>query len=259
MNPTRSADAAVRTTARRLEIKAVSRCDAEAELRAALALASCGLRRHHPRRVVQSVYLDNPERTAVADNVAGIAVRTKLRWRWYGTDDGAVRGRLERKRRIGALGEKDVVAPPEPLAVRGADRWRFVADLRRLCPPAAHAWFASAPEPAQWIRYHRDYLISADGRMRVTVDTDLRTLDLTAAAVLGATGIFRRHAVVVLEIKIDPADEAAAHALLQQLPAVVDKSSKFVLASAPAEAPRPTGAFHRPYRRFVGPTSAPRH
>ena len=67
---------------------------------AELNLHPFGFRPLYPSRVVQSVYFDTHGGRAVAENIAGISDRHKLRFRWYGPDAKVVRGRLERKIRF---------------------------------------------------------------------------------------------------------------------------------------------------------------
>ena len=59
-----------------------------------LRLHSAAIRRLHPSRSVQSVYLDTADGRAVRDNLDGLSQRTKIRFRWYGTDAACVRGQL---------------------------------------------------------------------------------------------------------------------------------------------------------------------
>ncbi|MFH1998785.1 MAG: VTC domain-containing protein, partial [Planctomycetota bacterium] len=82
---------------RRYEIKMVCQSQAYPEIRLCLDLDPSGLRVLYPPRRVQSLYLDTPEGDVLAENLAGISHREKIRFRWYGDEVRTVRGRLECK------------------------------------------------------------------------------------------------------------------------------------------------------------------
>ena len=204
---------------------------------AELRMATAAVRVLYPPRIVQSVYLDTHEGRAVAENLAGVSERSKIRFRWYGDASHGVRGRLERKRRRGGLGMKDVLELPAPVNVAGVGRQAFARRLLSLCPPAWRQALSSALEPAQWIRYRRQYYRTADGAVRITLDQELRAFDLRNTVVLSADRPTPLSPVLIVELKAAASARDRVEALLQELPLVVDKCSKFVLASAPGSGP----------------------
>lgn len=214
----------------RHELKFVCEDEAYPRLRMALHLHRAGVRALHPPRVVQSLYLDTSHGRALAENLAGISQREKLRLRWYGDEADAVAGTLERKRRENALGWKESVRLGEPLAVRGAARGPFVRALARLAGPSWAARLAGL-EPAQWVRYRREYLTSADGRVRVTIDRTLAFADQRPLARLSDAAWTPAPRVLVLELKCAPEHLEDARVLAAGLPVQLGRCSKFVLAS----------------------------
>ena len=58
----------------------------------------------YPPRQVNNIYLDTFAADDLNTHLSGIGRRQKLRFRWYGEDDTAVRGSLELKCRSGHLG-----------------------------------------------------------------------------------------------------------------------------------------------------------
>lgn len=223
----------------RHELKFACEDEAYPRLRMALRLARAGVRTLHPPRVVQSLYLDTTHGRALAENLAGISEREKLRLRWYGEAAETVSATLERKRRENALGWKESVHLAGPIRVRGAERSRFVAELGRLAGPLWRARLAGL-EPAQWVRYRREYLASADGRVRITLDRALVFADQRLRLRLSDAACTPAPRLLVLELKCAPEHLAAARELVAELPVQLGRCSKFVLASERQGGPFPS-------------------
>lgn len=223
----------------RHEFKLVSDEAAYAEVRMALRLDRAGIRVLHAPRLVQSLYLDTCFGRALEENLAGLSVREKLRVRWYGAGTGAVEGVLERKCRENSLGWKESLRLTDPLAIRGAQRRRFVQELGRRVDPLWRARLATL-EPAQWVRYRREYFTSADRRVRLTLDRELFFSDQRRLARLSDTERTPSPRVLVLELKCAPEDLERAREILARLPIPLGRCSKFVLAAAPESGPIPS-------------------
>jgi hypothetical protein len=228
----REASEAARTDLR-YEVKVVCHASAYPSVRAHLDLCEQVVRRLHPTRRVQSVYLDSHDERALEENLAGVARREKLRLRWYGPGARGVRGTLERKVRVNTLGWKELLHCPDPLDVEGADRTSFMAALRRGADPRWRELLASELGPAQWVAYTREYLTTADGRVRITLDTDLWLCDQRARARLSARFPTPVPRLLIVELKAAEDAYDAVQSLMRRFPAPQDKSSKFVLASSP--------------------------
>ncbi|MHC4942726.1 MAG: VTC domain-containing protein [Planctomycetota bacterium] len=221
----------------RYELKMVCQALAYHEFRTALLIDPAGFRALFPMRLVQSVYLDTPEGDALEENLAGISHREKLRFRWYGPDAHQVSGTLECKIRENMLGWKRLLEIKKPLDVEGAKRHEFVRALWEEATPVWRARLAPAIEPVQWIAYEREYFGSADGKLRVTVDRELRTYDQRGRLVLSRAFESPPPNIVVMEIKCATAHYDEARRLINRLPFFVDKCSKFVTASMPEAGP----------------------
>ncbi len=221
----------------RYELKLACQESAQARVRAALRMHPSGLRTLFPPRVVQSVYLDTPFHRALEENLAGVSDREKLRFRWYGGEARGVRGVLERKVRENTLGWKQSFAVQSDVTVEGTNRRRFVDALVAGVDEGARERLRHGLEPVQWIRYRREYLQTADGCVRVTLDTELRAFDQRALARLSSSAPSPTPRILVIEAKCAPESYEAARRLLERLPVPVDRCSKFVLASESAHGP----------------------
>jgi len=224
----------------RYELKMACQESAYSTVQAHLRLDPTAPRVLYPPRRVQSVYLDTTFGRALEENLAGISHREKIRLRWYGDSSTAVRATLERKVRENMLGWKDTLKIEQPLDIAGVDRRTFVESLRAVVTPDWQRSLDTGLEPVQWISYLREYLTTADGRIRITVDRELRAVDLRGRWILGPENPSPIPRVLVIEAKCATQDYDAAQALLSRLPFFVDRCSKFVLASDPEHGPVPS-------------------
>ena len=199
------------------------------------ATALAWIRRHpaafrevYPGRRVNNLYYDTAARRDYLDHVQGAPERGKLRVRWYGPPTGRIaQPRLEHKFRRGLLGGKQG-HPLPPWELNG-----------RLPPEAARV--GSAPDlppvlrrllierqPALLNGYQRRYFASADGRFRLTLDTDVRFATLT-----GADQRIRPLGpplpLVILELKYPPAAAPEADRVTNAFPARLTRCSKYGL------------------------------
>lgn len=218
----------------RYEIKTIVAESDLPRVRSELRLLPAALRPLHPDRIVQSIYFDTPDNDAVEGNLAGVSVRSKLRFRWYGDAVDAAAGRLEHKQRINSVGTKQVDAVDEPMTIRGVDRRRFANELTKRLPAAARAQLTQL-EPVQWIRYRRVYLGSADGLLRVTLDSQLTAFDQRISPVLQCAAPTPLPKIGIIEVKADEDHRAAAESFVQEMGWRPGRCSKFVMASCPSE------------------------
>lgn len=223
----------------RFELKCATDAGAWSKLRAALWTDRACLRRLFPERVVQSIYLDTDRGRALFENLSGQSNREKWRVRWYGDDAELVTAQLEHKVRENAMGWKEVFALSHPIAVEDMERADFRDALdERLEPHVRERLHGLVP--AQWIRYTREYFTSADRRLRVTLDRDLKSYDLRVNPTIDRRTPTPLARVLVLEVKCEPEYLDRARELVGRLPVPVGRSSKFVLASAGSHGPIPS-------------------
>jgi hypothetical protein len=190
-------------------------------------LQTCGLalRAAHPSRLVHNVYFDTLEGHALADKFAGLSLRAKVRYRWYGDSDVPDVGQLEVKRRTNGLGCKETCAVAVELPA--GSRAAFVRALRAAVPARARAWLDVYPEPVLANCYRRAYFVSGDGRVRVTVDRALTVWDQRGRFLHTGRGI--PIPGLVLELKLPPELRAHVVAEVRSLGFVASACSKYEL------------------------------
>ena len=207
------------------------------ELRTRLVLNPIGLRPiHHPRRI-NSLYLDTHDGRALEENLAGLSHREKIRLRWYGEAARGVSGVLEKKVRHNLLGWKERAPVEGAIDIEDARRCSFVRALADRVPPSWRGVLMAGLDPVQWITYEREYLATSDGRLRVTLDGGLRACDQRHRARLSSRWSTPIPDYTVVECKAAPVDYELVQGLVNDFPLLVDKCSKFVMASSPGEGP----------------------
>jgi hypothetical protein len=137
-----------------------------------------GFRTAFPTRQVNNLYLDSPGLTNLAENLAGQAERTKLRFRWYGCTPHppVVEAVLELKIKHGSVGDKKRLLLKEPLALDQPYR-DILSALRKEVPEDWQPWVLKANQPALINHYRREYYVSPDGLVRCTLDYEQTFFD----------------------------------------------------------------------------------
>jgi len=181
-------------------------------------------------RHVNNIYFDTPSLGAFEENLVGASVREKVRLRWYGPgDDFADRGTLEVKLRRNKLGWK--LSYPVSEMPHLDETWRDAqVRIQQQLPPDARIHFDAHPMVALINRYYRRYFLSADGRIRLTVDTALQGFDQR----YGRKPDFRRTIeipdMLIVEFKFSPEDRQRATEVIRGIPLRVSRSSKYAVA-----------------------------
>lgn len=212
---------------RRYERKFVTRELSLQDVTMALRLHPLLFSSPYPPRWVNSIYWDTAELACYRESMDGVSVRAKFRVRWYGDPLGRVRRPiLEVKRKIGHEGWKELrrVPPFDILpGVAGSDIRRQV--LRPEAGPRNRA-LLGALEPILLGRYLRRYYLSANGRFRVTVDSDVSWYPMR----LGPNAFAHPRTslgTLIIELKYDCLHDEEASLFTSHLPLRLTRNSKY--------------------------------
>jgi hypothetical protein len=211
----------------RYERKFVVHGVSAAEVRAAIRRHPALFRQAFPPRSINNVYFDTPRLADYQDHARGATARAKTRVRWYGDTRGSACPALERKLRYGQLGGKESYRLP-PICFEGLDALRSLAAMIAGAdlPEVVRESLASRA-PVLLNRYDREYLVSADRRFRVTVDSRLRFAG--ACGLDGATlGSVPAVPGVIVELKFAPSHAEDAAMVGQALPFRLGRFSKYM-------------------------------
>jgi VTC domain len=178
-----------------------------------------------PDRTVNNVYMDTPALDSWADNVAGLSARVKVRLRWYGPEPTPSPGQLEVKLKRNKLGLKlNFDAPIEPVGTRWSS---ILRNLRDCLVPEGAKWLSLHSDPVLLNRYVRRYLVSNDGKLRVTFDFDHEVRDQRHSSVVNLRPVRRLTRYVVVEVKCAATDATSASRMLASFPARLSRFSKY--------------------------------
>ena len=211
----------------RYELKLVAPASWLPQLRSILHFHEEAFREQHPPRQVNSLYFDTAQLGAYQANLLGDTRRHKLRLRWYGKSFPLVDGQLELKRKRNMMGDKKLFLLPQPIDL-SAPWMQLRRVLLSATPTAWQMAINEATEAISVTQYWREYLVSADSQIRVTLDYKQRFF--------AQRGYFRPnlrypslHANnLVIELKCNPIFSDRLEALTGELPVRRARNSKYV-------------------------------
>jgi len=218
-------DASIWRFERKYFIDNLSKYSIEMEL---LQHPACFSEVYYPRKI-NNIYFDTIGMTAFRDNVEGVANRKKSRIRWYDETFGCIeKPVLEYKVKRGLLGRKShfELCPFEINASLGLTKV-----LKALDTSSLPIWVSTEMKmlSAKLLNsYTRKYFLSADGRFRVTLDTDLKFIytDISKRSFIWKN-LNERSSIV--ELKYSVTDDFDAREISSRFRFRMTKSSKYVL------------------------------
>ena len=213
----------------RHERKLVPAGYALSEVLALVGQHPAGFREAYPPRWVNNLYLDSTSLDDYHDHVTGLAIRSKSRIRWYGDLRGSIPNPVfELKHKRGIVNGKRS-HPVPPLTLNGGLDELTLRDMLSELDSDSPLWpRLDYRQPSLINRYHRHYFLSGDGRVRLTVDSDLSFYepDNTAAVF---SSVPPEEFGVVIELKYLPPDSDYAADIACWFPCRVVRCSKYVL------------------------------
>lgn len=129
----------------------------------------------YPQRTINNIYFDDSILSSLDDNIQGLSMRKKYRLRWYGKPLGLTEKNFEIKikseflnsKKIIRLGEIDVFDFKNPVAIKNIIlsiiKKESLLDYHKL----------TYKEPTLHNNYDRNYFISKEKSIRITIDTNL--------------------------------------------------------------------------------------
>lgn len=193
-----------------------------------LKLNPAGFWSQYPDRIVNNIYFDTMELSAYAENLSGIASRSKVRYRWYGDTRIPCAGTLEIKRKRNQFGWK-IRYPIKCAPYAPGDEWRQIrAALMDQLPADGRYWLQQASLPVLINRYRRRYLISADQSIRATIDTDNTVWDQRSKRWPDLESAGRPSSVLIVEFKFGTESRDIASDMLTGIPIRVSRCSKYI-------------------------------
>jgi len=210
----------------RYELKLLCPAHMAAQTRMWVRHHPAGLRVAYPPRRVNSIYLDTPGLSMLTANLDGLAVRSKLRLRWHGDALTVIHPHLELKHKNNLLGRKERTLLSCDLDLRGP--WTTIlANVLACLEPSWRLRLGSTTQPTLLNRYWREYYVTPDGAVRVTLDTEQTAYDQRFSARPNTRCRLPIEDVVVIEIKADEIYADRVQEIANAFPVSRTRNSKY--------------------------------
>ena len=188
-----------------------------------LIKSSLFFKTHYPKRRVNSIYFDTFDFSSIRQNLDGVSNKKKIRVRWYGEQDKILNPVLEIKSKKGSETKK------ENYKINDLNNLKFpnlknleiikeVVNLKAKCKNTIY--------PILTTNYDREYFLSDNGKIRATVDYNLKSIYLKNLSQIDITKNFSQ--VSILELKYSTKLDKYVRQNLKEMSLRLSKNSKFV-------------------------------
>lgn len=181
-------------------------------------------------RLINNIYFDNYDLEAFHENLTGISSRTKLRLRWYGKTSNPNNTTLELKLRKNLLGWK--ISSKVEMKESSLENisWRCLENhIKNQIPKDLALHYDTSPFAVLMNRYEREYFISANNKVRITLDKNIRFYDQRFKLSMNKSFINISPDMVIMEVKVNASDFDEAEKLTKDVYIQRTKNSKYVV------------------------------
>ena len=194
-----------------------------------LALINCLIRSnlffktHYPKRRVNSIYFDTSNYVSIRQNLDGVSNKKKIRIRWYGIQKKLIKPVLEIKSKKGSETKKESFKINELndlkfLNLKNLEIIKNIVNLKINSKKIIH--------PILTTNYDREYFISDNGKVRATVDYNLKSVYLKNLSQIDIVKNFS--SACILEFKYPTKLDKYVRKNLKNISLRLSKNSKFV-------------------------------
>ncbi|MGE4350814.1 MAG: polyphosphate polymerase domain-containing protein [Bdellovibrionales bacterium] len=218
-------------SALRYEIKFNAHVSEYDSMAAWLQVHPCGFFANYPARIINNLYFDNPSYDSYWENLVGISSRSKVRLRWYGDATQSLgKAFLEIKFKKSRMGWKHIAAiDMGGRKINSLSHAELLKIVREPLDPEMAAYLDMSPMPVLMNSYEREYFLSADHRIRATLDKDLRFYHCHHDPSGGVGSLALGPDIAVMEFKFGLDDIDRAKQALHSVRYQPTKNSKFVM------------------------------
>lgn len=186
--------------------------------------------RAFPVRQVNNIYFDTYERDLIMDHINGVSERAKFRFRWYGDTWTARDGQLELKQKRGELISKVIQAINKTIDLNEMS-WGEVLDLLMKKSSDRFCTLLRNTDPVLINQYWREYYVSVDELVRVTLDYDMRAFGQSFGFSPNISMPQPLNNNVIIEVKAEIKDSSRVSDSLAEFPLYCSKFSKLLVGS----------------------------
>ncbi len=178
---------------------------------------------HYPARKVNSIYFDTKELTAIRQNLDGISEKKKIRVRWYGEKYLIRNPVIEIKNKKG-FETKKMHIKIKNLEKKNFLRYENLVSIKDIINKKLK--LKKIVYPILTTNYFREYFISANEKIRATVDYNLSSTYLRNFSQVNIEKNFNN--ICILELKYPTKFDDYVRNNLRDITLRLSKNSKFV-------------------------------
>jgi hypothetical protein len=180
-----------------------------------------------PPRQVNNIYFDTVDLDLRSDHIQGAYQRKKIRLRWYGSKWSFSSSQLEIKSKIANLGSKRTYPIMGELDLTKLN-WRDMQSRVLSQLPLEIHPLLDFIRPILISIYQREYYVSADGLIRITLDTDAKAYSQSFGGNPNLTKLLPMRNVCILEIKAGANCNVEIAEVLAEFPQYACAFSKYL-------------------------------
>ena len=180
-------------------------------------------RTQYPLRKVNSIYFDTYDYKSIRENLDGVSNKKKIRIRWYGDKNTTKNPIIETKSKKGFETKKESMPIREldDLKVFSLKNLKILKETINLKLKQKKIIY-----PVLTTHYQREYFISLNGKIRATIDYDLKSIFLNNSSQIDIIKNFKN--ICILELKYSTSLDKYVRKNLKDISLRLSKNSKFV-------------------------------
>lgn len=193
-----------------------------------IKLHELNFKREYNSRFVNNIYFDSPSYNSFKSNIYGDSSRIKLRYRWYGKLQDPSQGSFEIKFKRNLYGWKRKFKIKE-LNFKDNNDWKsFCRTICKNLPKEEKILFKFNFNPQIINQYQRDYFVTSDNKLRITVDKEHNIYDQRYSSYPNLNKKTLNQRVLIMEFKFDRKERARINKLMKYIPMRSSRNSKYV-------------------------------
>ena len=180
-------------------------------------------RTQYPLRKVNSIYFDTQDYVSIRQNLDGVSNKKKIRIRWYGNKNIINKPIIEIKSKKGFETKKESISIKElnNLNLLNLDNLKTIQEILNFKLKQK-----KVIHPVLTTHYEREYFISLNGKIRATVDYNLKSIFLNNLSQIDIIKNFKN--ICILELKYSTSLDKYVRKNLKDISLRLSKNSKFV-------------------------------
>jgi SPX domain protein involved in polyphosphate accumulation len=211
------------TKINRYERKWIYRSNDHLTLINSLIRSNLFFNKQYPNRRVNSIYFDDINYSSIRQNLDGISEKKKIRVRWYGAQNQLVNPVLEIKNKKGLETRKETYKISELDGLKFPDfkNLDLIKNTVNLQKKSKNTIL-----PILTTNYDRQYFVSNNGKIRATIDYNLKSIHLKNPSQMEIVKIFS--STCILEIKYPTNLDKYVRLNLKEITLRLSKNSKYI-------------------------------